>query len=203
MSAPGPFFYLEREGVVSTAQLEPLLSRLPPEQIVRTGVRDGEGFDSRRWPVELDARLASFVARRFGLPLVDATLAAIERAAGDPRLLRALARQASARVLANAGADFALFSRLWHDADEDDRRVFAAPSWPLEAAHRVEWLTHAHHHAKDGLYAYHVTRGLPGPGAEAAAHLARAAIEAGHLTAEELVAAAIELVTSLDGAPRD
>ena len=196
MRAPGLFFYLDREGVVSAAQLEPLLSRLPPEQIVQTRVRDGEGFDSLRWPVERDARLASFVARRFGLPLVDATLAAIDRAADEPARLRALARQASARVLAHVGADFALFQRLWHDADEDDRRVFAAPSWPLEAAQRVEWLTHAHHQAKDGLYAYHVSRGLPGAGAEAAAHLARAAIEAGHVTSEELVAAAIELVTA-------
>ncbi len=121
MRAPGLFFYLDREGVVSAAQLEPLLSRLPPEQIVQTRVRDGEGFDSLRWPVERDARLASFVARRFGLPLVDATLAAIERAADEPARLRALARQASARVLAHVGADFALFQRLWHDADEDDR----------------------------------------------------------------------------------
>lgn len=193
MGAPGLFFYLEREGVVPASLLGPLLSRLPPEAYVGTDRRGGEAFDSRRWPVGRDARMASFVARRYRDRRVDAMLAAIEGAAGETAPLRALARRASARSLAAAGAGLEVLMMIWPDAVDDDRRCFAETPWPLETALCVEALAHAHYQAADGLYAYHVHRGLPGPGAEAAARLARAAIEAGRVTAAEVVAAAIEL----------
>lgn len=47
--------------------------------------------------------------------------------------------------------------------------------------------------AAEGLYAYHVHRRLPGPGAEAAAHVVAAAIAAGRMTAAEVVASASAL----------
>lgn len=194
MLLPGLFFHLERDGTVTAEALAPLLSRLPPESFVRTEARGGEAFDSVRWPVARDAALASLAARRLGEPTLAAAQAEIDAAAGDPARLRALARAASARVFATAGADLEMFQRLWHDAGAEEAAIFAAPPWPFEAARRVESLCHVHHHAADGLYAYHAYRGLHGPGAEPAAILVRTAIAMGRLTVDELVSAACALV---------
>lgn len=197
MHAPGPFFYLVRDGVVSEEQLAALLERLPPERHVTTAARGGEAFDSTRWPLAFDAALASFIARRDPDPAVTRALAAVRAAAGDPVQLRVLARIATARMFAADGGDAAMYSQLF-GADPTELAVFdAAPAAPA-TARRIAYLHDAHYAASDGLYAYHLHRGLPGPAAESVAHLARRAIDEGLIAVDELVAAALTLVAGHD-----
>ncbi|PCC74176.1 hypothetical protein SAMN02745121_08000 [Nannocystis exedens] len=194
MDAPGPFFFLVRDGVVPPELLTPLLARLPPERFVRTSVRDGEGFDSQRWPVARDAALARVLAQRFAEPEVAPALVEVEAAAGDAPRLRSLMRRAAARWAAAAGGNPALFQQWWRDATADDLAVFAEPPWPVRAAWVVLNLCSAYHAAADGLYAFHVQRGLPGPSAEAVVQLVEQALADGCLDVAGLVAAASELV---------
>lgn len=196
MEAPGPFFFLVRDGVVAPELLTPLLARLPPEQYVRTRVRDGEGFDSQRWPVARDAALASALARRFAAPEVAMARVEVEAAAGDAPRLRSLMRRAGARYVAAAGGEPALFRQWWSDATADDLALFAEPPWPAPAAGVVLNLCSAYHAAADGLYAFHVHRRLPGPSAEAVVQLFKHALADGLIDAAGLVDAAVELVTA-------
>lgn len=194
MHAPGLFYYLVRDGAVPLAALTPLLERLPPEQYVATPVRDGEAFDSTRWPLARDAALASLIARRFSEPAIDQALAEIEAAAGDRQRLRAHARRASARLFAGASADPSIFLKLWSDATPADLADFVGPPWPAPAAAIVAELCTAHYAAADGLYAYHLHRNLPGTSAEPAAQLARRALDDRRIDARQLVDAALALV---------
>ncbi|WP_434426354.1 hypothetical protein [Nannocystis pusilla] len=196
MEAPGPFFFLVRDGVVAPELLTPLLARLPPEQYVRTGVRDGEGFDSQRWPVARDAALASVLARRFAAPEVATARLEVEAAAGDAPRLRSLMRRAGARYVAAAGGEPALFQQWWRDATADDLAVFAEPSWPAPTAAVALNLCSAYHAAADGLYAFHVHRRLPGPSAEAVVQLFKQALADELIDAAGLVGAAVELVSA-------
>ncbi|MCY1061733.1 hypothetical protein [Nannocystis sp. SCPEA4] len=194
MDVPGLFFFLVRDGLVTSELLAELCERLPPEQYVRSSARDGEGFDSTRWPLARDAALATTLAERFDEPEVARALAEVEAAAGAPPQLRALARRANARVLAACGGEASMFTQWWRDATADDLAVFAEPAWDTRVADIVAALQVAHHEAADGLYAFHVHRGLPGPCAEATARLARRALAEKRVTASELVDAAWQLV---------
>lgn len=194
MDAPGPFFFLVRDGVVTREALAPLLARLPPESYVGTAVRDGEGYDSERWPVARDAALASSLARRFDDPEIGRALTELEHAAGDATRLRAQARRAGARYLAAAGGEPALLERLWPDATADDLAVFGEPAWAVDTAWVVMNLCSAHHAAADGLYAFHVHRRLPGPSAEAVVRLIRSALDSGRIDLAGLVEAALQLL---------
>lgn len=200
--APGLFRVLHERGVVNDDSLAPLLELLVDEGYVRSSARDGEAFDSSRWPLELDAALAGWIAARWDDPAVARALGELTVADGDAARLRALTRRADARVFASAGADAAMFRRLWPDAGPAELAVFGEPREDGASAQRVADLCHAYAGAADGLYAYHVHRGLPGPGAEAAARVAEAAIGAGRITAEGLIAAAIEalMLVRLTGA---
>lgn len=201
MDAPGLFFFLVRDGLVTLDAIAPLLAKLPPEQYVRTSVRDGEGFDSTRWPIARDAALADLLAQRFDEPEVAQARAEIAAAAGDRLQLRALARRASARLVASCGGDASLFSQLWSDATPEELALFAEPPWPPRAAAIVAELCATHDEAADGLYAYHCHRDLPGPSAEAAAPLARRALEEGRIDARALIDAALALVGGRGRAP--
>lgn len=190
--APGLFRILHERGLVREQSLAPLLALLPDEQYVRSAARDGEAFDSSRWPLVLDAALAGWIAARSGEPAVARALGELTAADGDAARLRALMRRANARMFASAGADAAMFLQLWPDAEPAELAAFGEPREDGAVAQRVADLCHAYAGAADGLYAYHVHRGLPGPGAEAAARLAEAAIGAGWITVEGLIAAAID-----------
>lgn len=192
-SAPGLFRVLIDQGVLAEELLAPLLARLPAEQYVRSPARDGEAFDSTRWPLARDAALARWIAERDDAPAVARALVELDAAAGACDALQALARLATARMFAAGGADAAMYSQLRSDTSPAELAVFSAPREEPEVAARVADLFHAHHAAADGLYAYHVHRGLPGPGAEAAARLAQQALAAGRITRDELVAAALAL----------
>lgn len=193
MDAPGPFFFLVRDGALSLEQLAPLLARLPPEEYVRTAARDSEALDSKRWPVARDAALATAIALRFADPAIARTLAEIEACGGDRGRLRALAHTATARVFAASGLDASTYTQ-WSGTAEADLAVFAEPPWPALIAQVAADLCNAHHGAAEGLFAYHVHRRLPGFAAEAAARLARRALADGLLDPAALVTAAIELV---------
>jgi hypothetical protein len=62
--APGLFSVLVRDGVIPRAEVEGLAQGLPQESFVCTGAREGEAFDSTRWPLAYDAALAEYVAAR-------------------------------------------------------------------------------------------------------------------------------------------
>jgi hypothetical protein len=189
-----------KDGHLDVAALAPLLAALPPEQYVRTAVRGGEGFDSRRWPVANDAALARLALRRLGLPpeRVDEALAAIDACAGDPARLRPLARMAAARRFAAAGAGPDLFSKLYRDPTPEELAVFAAPApaAPDSELAAISAVIDACYQAADGLYAYHCHRGVPGMSAQPAATLVASALQGGGLTTAELVAEALELCGS-------
>jgi hypothetical protein len=194
---PGLFVPLVAKGAVAASAVAPLIERLPAEErFVQTAVRDGEGFDSTRWPVARDAALAQMAARRLPDPdgRIAETLWAIEVAAGDRIALRALTRRSVARMLAAAGGDEALLAKMWRDVTEEDRAVFTEPRWPLQTANDVMALASAFYEAADGLYAYHAYRGLPGPSAEPAAMVVERALALGTLRVDELLAAALTLV---------
>lgn len=192
MDAPGPFFFLVRDGLLAPDRLAPLLARLPAEAYTRIAARDGEAFDSTRWPVARDAALATWIARRFDEPAIEPTLAELETAA-DLARIRALSQTATARLLRASGADIALFARMATPTPAD-LAVFAEPPCSPELAQLVADLCAAHLGAAEGLFAYHVHRRLPGPGAEAAARLARRALTRGRVDPDALVAAALDLV---------
>lgn len=192
--APGLFAVLVARGVVTPEQLAPLLARLPEEQYVRTSARGGEGFDSRRWPLAHDAALARFIAGRDDDPALARALLELADADGDPARLRGLARLANARLIAAYGGDASMFTQLWGAASPAELAAFTGPPADPASANCVADLCSVHHEAADGLYAYHLHRGLAGAGAEAAARLAERAIAAGRLDARELVAAALGLL---------
>jgi hypothetical protein len=197
VSAPGAFWYLLRENLVDAASVERLVARVPAtDEYVRTDVRGGEGFDSKRWPIARDAALARWAALRCPDPdgcIADA-LARLE-VLRDVASLRALARSMAARQLAGTGMTHELFKKLWRDATGDDLGSLdgASPPAGIEIAADVIW---AHYQVADGLYAYHVHRGLPGPAAEAAARVIGAALRARLVGVDELVDAALALVRS-------
>lgn len=192
--APGLFAVLVARGVVTPEQLAPLLGRLPEEQYVRTSARGGEAFDSTRWPLARDAALARFIASRYDDPALARALLELADADGDPARLRALARLANARLIAAYGGEVSMFTQVWGAASPAELAAFTGPPADPASANCVADLCSVHHEAADGLYAYHLHRGLAGAGAEAAARLAERAIAAGRLDAEELVAAALGLL---------
>jgi hypothetical protein len=196
VDAPGPFFFLVRDGVVPLELLAPLLERLPAEKYVRTSVRDGEGFDSQRWPVARDAALARVLAQRFDEPEIARAIVEVEAAAGDAPRLRALMRRAGARWGAAAGGEPSMFVQWWRDATADDLAVFSEPPWSSRAAWVVMNLCSAYHAAADGLYAFHVHRGIPGTGAEVVVQLAKQALADGRIDVAGLVAAAEAVVAA-------
>ena len=194
VDTPGLFYHLVQDAVLTTESIAPLLAILPPERFVSTHLRDGEAFDSTRWPVANNAALASIAARCFEDPALDKALQDIGRAHGDRLSLRALARTATAQSLAAIGGDADLLLMLWPDATPADLALFSKPRIGEEIASMVEALCHTHYQAADGLYAYHVARGYPGPSAEAAARIVKRALEMGKLHRDELIAAAVALV---------
>jgi hypothetical protein len=194
---PGALQPLFAKGRLTEEQLAPLLARLPEEQYVQTQVRDGEGLDSTRWPVARDAALAALAARR--LPdqdgVIAAAFAAIERAGHDEEAVHALARATFARALAGGGAEGEKVLRvIWSDATPDDLALLALPPLPSPQGGIAQLLINVHQCAVNGMFAYHCHRGLPGPSAEPAAMLIELALDAGVLTVDELVAAAIEQI---------
>jgi hypothetical protein len=191
MDAPGPFFFLIVDGLVSIELLAPLLERLPPEQYVRTALRGGEAFDSRRWPVARDAALAGVLARRFDEPEIARALVEAEAAAGDAERLRRLMRRAAARLAAASGTEPSLFTQQWSDATADDLAVFSEPPWSWRVAALVTNLIAAYHAAADGLHAHHVESRRPGVSAEAVANLFCQALLEGRIEVAELIDAAM------------
>lgn len=194
VDAPGLFYYLVKDSVVTIEALAPLLVLLPPEQFVLTNLRGGEAFDSKRWPVANNAAFASIAARCLDEPALTQALQEIELARGDRLHLRALARASTAQSLAAMGADADLFLMIWSDPTPADLALFSAPRIPSETASSIQDLCHAHYNAADGLYAYHVSRGYAGPSAEAAARLVKRAIEMGTLHMDEVVGIAMGMV---------
>lgn len=194
VNAPGLFFYLVKNAVLTMDALAPLLAMLPPEEYVLTNLREGEAFDSKRWPVANDAAFASTAARCLDEPALSQSLRRIEHARGNRLELRALARAATAQSLAAMGGDADLFMVLWPDATPTDLALFSAPLVSRETAYSIEALCHAHYNAADGLYAYHVSRGYPGPSAESAARIVQRAVELGKLHVDELIAMAMGMV---------
>lgn len=194
VDTPGLFYYLVKNAVVTEAALAPLLAVLPPEKFISTNVRDGEAYDSMRWPVAHDAALATIAAKCLDEPALNQALQEIHGARGDRLSLRALARAATAQSLAALGGDADLFLKLWPDATSSDMALFSAPVLSTAIAPLVEALCHAHYQAADGLYAYHVHRRIPGLGAAPAAQIVQAAIDRGKLHPDELIAVAIGLV---------
>ncbi len=192
--APGLFYYLVKDGVLTEIALAPILAVLPPERYISTNLRGGEAYDSTRWPVANDATLASIAAQCLDKPALEQALQQIAGARGDRLSLRALARTSTAQSLAAMGGDADLFLMLWPDATPPDLALFSAPPISAEIASMVEALCHAHYQAADGLYAYHVHRGIPGPSAEPAARIVRYAIENGKLHPDELIALAMTIV---------
>jgi hypothetical protein len=195
VDTPGLFFYLVKDAVVTEAALAPLLAVLPPEKFISTNLRDGEAYDSIRWPVARDAALATIAAKCLDEPALNQALHQISGARGDRLRLRALARAATAQSLAAMGGDADLFLKLWPDATPSDLALFSTPAISTNVAFLVEALCHAHYQAADGLYAYHVHRGIPGPSAEPAARIVQAAIEQQKLHPDELIALAISTVS--------
>lgn len=196
---PGPFAELVRTGSIAEAELAPLLERLPDEEFVRTSARDGEAFDSRRWPLVCNARLATTLVTHLDNPLgqLRATSDVLHACAGDHTRLRLLNRQAFARSLAASGISFEELQSLVPDAGELERAVLAEPRLDPNMAELAHALVLAHFAAADGLYAYHVARGLPGPAADACARLAQVALERGLITTSELVELAIDARASV------
>lgn len=200
MNAPGLFYYLVKESVMTLDVLAPLLTVLPPESFVSTNLRDGEAYDSKRWPVANDAAIASIAARCLDTPAVHQALQEIEFAVRDRSKLRTLARKSTAQALASAGGNADLLFLIWPDATPSDLAFFSEPALPLEMADAIQSLCYAHYNAADGLYAYHVHRGIPGPSAEPAARIVKQAIETGKLHVDEVVSIAVALVTQGSGA---
>lgn len=200
MIAPGLFYYLLKESVLTLDVLTPLLTVLPPESFVSTNLRNGEAFDSKRWPVAYDAAIASMAARCIDAPALHQALQEIEHAVRDRSKLRMLARKSTAQALASAGGNADVLFVLWPDATPSDLAVFSEPPLPLEMADAIQSLCYAHYNAADGLYAYHVHRGVPGPSAESAARIVKQAIDAGKLHVEEVVTIAVAMVTGGLGA---
>jgi len=194
VDTPGLFYYLIENAVLTRDALAPLLALLPPEQFILTNLRNGEAYDSLRWPVAYDAELATIAAKCLDEPALHQALHSIEQARRDRTRLRELARAATAQSLAAIGGDADLFRMLWPDATAEDFALFSAPVMPSETAASIEALCHAHYNAADGLYAYHVHRRLPGPSAPAAARIVTHAITTGKLHVDELVALAIGMV---------
>lgn len=192
--APGLFYYLLKDGVLTENALAPLLAVLPPEKYISTNLRGGEAYDSTRWPVANDAALASIAAQCLDKPALEQALQQIAGARGDRLSLRALARASTAQSLAAMGGDADLFLMLWPDATPADLALFSAPQISAEIAQMVEVLCHAHYQAADGLYAYHVHRRIPGPSAEPAARIVRYAIENGKMHPDELISLAMTIV---------
>ncbi len=193
---PGLFYFLVDGQALNAEQLAPLLALLPPERIVTSSARNGEAYDSTRWPLARDAMLAGLAARRFRIPELDATVDALEAAFGQSDTLRAMARKASARAFAAMGADASAFISLRSDATAEDLAVFneSEPRWPIDLASLAEAVSFAYYLASDGLYAYHAHRGIPGPSAEPASRVVHEALKRGCLSVSELVNAAITLV---------
>lgn len=193
---PGLFAVLVRAGTVDVDALRPLLARLPPDdELVLTGARGGEAFDSLRWPLACNAALATWIAGRFDDPdrrLADTELD-IHACDGDPGRLRALRRDRLVRRYASAGLDRATIRVIHPDATDAELALVDEPRWPADLAEIAADLVVAHDEASDGLYAYHVTRGDPGPSAEAAARLATRALVAGRLTVARLVEEACQV----------
>lgn len=194
MDPPGLFFFLVRDNALQPEHLAPLLSILPPERIVSTSLRDGEAFDSTRWPVIRDALLAGLAARRLRIPELDQALDRLEPAFHELDHVRAFSRMATARVFAAGGANVAQFMSMFDNSPPEALAVFDEPPWPLELAGLVQGLAIAYLCAAEGLYAYYVYRGLPAPGAEPASRIVREALERGCLSVNELVNAAVALV---------
>ncbi len=179
---------------MTEAALAPLLAVLPPEKYISTNLRGGEAYDSTRWPVANDAALASIAAQCLDKPALEQALQQIAGVRGDRLSLRALARASTAQSLAAMGGDADVFLMLWPDATPADLALFSAPSISPDIASMVEALCYAHYQAADGLYAYHVHRGIPGYSAEPAARIVRYAIENGKLHPDELISLAISIV---------
>lgn len=197
MDAPGLFYYLVESSVLTLADLEPLLAILPAERFVLTNLRGGEAFDSLRWPVAHDAELATIAARCLDEPALNQAIHTIEQARRDRTRLRDLARASTAQCLAAMGGDADLLRMLWPDATLEDFALFSAPLLPIETAHLIQYLCHAHYQAADGLYAFHTSRGIPGPSAPPAASIVERAIKAGKLHPDELIALAIGMVQKM------
>ncbi len=193
---PGLFAVLVRAGTVDVDALRPLLARLPPDdELVLTGARGGEAFDSLRWPLACNAALATWLAGLFDDPdrrLADTELD-VYACDGDPNRLRALRRDRLVRRYASAGLDRATVRVIVPDATDVELALVDEPRWPADAAEIAADLVVAHDEARDGLYAYHVTRGDPGPSAEAAARLATRALGAGRVTVARLVEEACQV----------
>lgn len=194
VDAPGLFYYLVQDSILTLDALTPLLAILPPDEFVLSNLRDGEAFDSLRWPVAFDAEFATLAARCLDEPTVLQALQEIEQCRGDRLRLRSLARFSTARALAAMGGDADLFRQLWPDPSIEDLALFSAPRMPVEIATTIQSLAHAHYQAADGLYAFHLHRRLPGPSANPAASIVKCALEKGTLHVEELVPLAMGMI---------
>jgi hypothetical protein len=193
-SPPGLFLFLIRDGVMNAEALRPLLAVLPPERFVQTAVRNGEGFDSTRWPLARDAALARHAARRWPDPHVPGVLDEIAAVSDAREALSELRGRTQARMYAAGGVDVAVFARVWRrEVTDAERQIFQEPAWSADDAQRAADLVESHWQAADGLYAYHVHRGLPGPSAEPAARVVASTLGAGLLTISAVVEAAIAL----------
>lgn len=192
---PGPFFELARAGLIDAAELAPLLERLPDEQIVSTAARDGEAYDSTRWPLVCNAQIADELVAR--LPDTRGIFAVMRTrlrgCAGRLDLLTALQRELFARWFASMGASFEQLVQVLPSAGERERALLGEPPWDAGAAQLALWWVTSHQSAAEGLFAFHVHRRLPGPGAEACAWLARHALEQGCIDRAALVQLAIDV----------
>lgn len=192
---PGPFWRLVEGGLVDEAEAGRLLALLPPEQYVQTDARGGEAFESTRWPSGRDVRLARLALAR--LPDPGGHLASVAgeiEVAGGREGLIALQRRMMARMVATAGGDLQMLEMICPGAGADEAPLLSEPPWPEGAAGLAMQLVLVHLGAADGLFAYHVYRGLPGVSSEAAATLLGEALSRGLLTASELVDEAIAIV---------
>ncbi|MFV8751489.1 hypothetical protein ACNOYE_13170 [Nannocystaceae bacterium ST9] len=190
---PGMFDALVRAGTLDADALGKLLRRLPDEHYVSTEARGGEAFDSRRWPLACDAALATWLARMLDDPegRIAQTEDELDLREGVPEAIDSLARDRMVRLYAAMGMTRAMLVQIMPKLREDELAILAEPTWPLADAQNAADLAAAHHHALDGLFAYHVHRGLAGPSADAAANLAKRALAAGRIDVAGLVDLAI------------
>jgi hypothetical protein len=186
--APGLFRALVRDGKLPAAALAPLVALLPEEHWVPLATSPTGGtFDSRRWPLALDAALATFAARTLSVeaPVIAARIAACP----GVEALRTYKLVATARGLVGEGATRADLAAI----DLAPALVDAAFATPIGPTAWLEAeLVRLHFLAAEGAYPHHVARGLS-PTFELAAQLVARALAVEPPLADRLVAEAIAL----------
>lgn len=150
------------------------------------------------WSARSDAELATLAARRLARPQIQRAIEELARLGEDRDQLWSTVQLAEARRFAASGVTRDQFVIIHPEAtraqlaafDEVAAAVDQSGEVPLDVLMIVEALERARHATTAEPAAYYAHRDIPTPGAEAAAIVVQAALDAEILREDELLAAA-------------